>query len=121
MILDAICDGSGHTTAEEIYHRVQTKSPSVNLATVYRTLDFLHDQRLVVAADVGDGRMVYEIAGETPHHHLICQNCGQIEELANELVQGMYDVIKKLYFFTVDMDHLVMFGLCRSCQSEKEK
>lgn len=121
MILDAVCEGGGHTTAEEVYHRVQAKSPFINLATVYRTLDFLHDQRLVVAANVGSGRMVYEIAGDTPHHHLVCQDCGKIEALANELVQGMYGEIKNRYFFTVNEDHLVMFGLCKSCQSEKEK
>ena len=118
MILDAVCEGGGHTTAEEVYRRVQAKSPSINLATVYRTLDFLHDQRLVVAADVGGGRMVYEIAGDSPHHHLICRNCGQVEALGNDLVQGVYELIKERYSFTVNEDQLVMFGLCKSCQGE---
>ncbi len=116
MILDAVCEGGGHTTAEEIYRRVQTKSPYINLATVYRTLDFLHEQRLVVAADMGGGRLVYEIAGDTPHHHLVCRNCGQIEVLANEVVQGMVEAINERYAFTVNEDHLVMFGLCKGCR-----
>ncbi len=121
MILDAVCEGGGHTTAEEVYRRVQTKSPLVNLATVYRTLDFLHDQRLVVAADVGGGRMVYEIAGDTPHHHLVCRKCGQTQYLANELVQGVYELIEERYSFAVNEDHLVMFGLCKSCQGDGGK
>jgi len=121
LILDAVCEGGGHTTAEEVYRRVQAKSPFINLATVYRTLDFLCDQRLVVAADVGGGRMVYEIAGDTPHHHLICRNCGQTEALADELVQGMVVEINKRYSFAVNVDHLVMFGLCKSCQVEEGK
>jgi len=121
MILDAVCEGGGHTTAEEIYHRVQTKSACINRATVYRTLDFLHEQRLVVAADMGGGRLVYEIAGDTPHHHLVCRNCGKIEVLANDVVQGMYAAINQRYEFTVREDHLVMFGLCKGCRGDGGK
>jgi Fur family ferric uptake transcriptional regulator len=116
MILDAVCEGGGHTTAEEIYQRVRARSPRINRATVYRTLDFLHDQRMVVAADMGGGCLVYEIAGETPHHHLVCRNCGEIEVLADDVVQGMCEAISQRYAFTVDEDHLVMFGLCKICQ-----
>src|SRR3972149_11937734 len=77
LILDAIGGGGGHTTPEEVYERVRAKSPAVNRATVYRTLDFLCELRLVVAADVGNRRMGYKIAGDTPHHHLICRTRGE--------------------------------------------
>ena len=116
MILDAVCEGGGHTTAEEIYRRVRMKSPRINRATVYRTLDFLREQRLVTAADLGGGRLVYEIAGEIPHHHLVCRNCGEVEVLGNDVVQGLYEAINRRYAFAVNEDHLVMFGLCKGCQ-----
>ena len=76
LILDAVCQGAGHTTLPEIYARVQQMAPAINLATVYRTLDFLNEMGLVVSGDMGDGRMVYEIAGQEPHHHLVCRRCG---------------------------------------------
>jgi Fur family ferric uptake transcriptional regulator len=117
MILDAVCEGGGHTTAEAIYRRVRAKSPRINRATVYRTLDFLHEQRLVTAADLGGGRLVYEIANETPHHHLVCRCCGKVEVLSDEVLQGMFEAISQRYAFTVDEDHLVMFGVCEGCQA----
>ncbi len=114
LILDAICEGGGHTSFDEIYAWVQAKAPAINQATVYRTLDFLCQMRLVVAADIG-GCKVYEIAGLTPHHHLVCQTCGRVESLAHETVTGLFARIERERQFKVDMNHLVLFGLCQEC------
>ena len=48
MILEAI-HASGHMTADEIYQQVHVKSPAVNLATVYRTLELLKARKAKVA------------------------------------------------------------------------
>jgi Fur family ferric uptake transcriptional regulator len=116
LILDAIGEGHGHTTFEEIFARVQQKSSAVNRATVYRTLDFLTELRLVVAADVGGGRLVYEIAGETPHHHLICLNCHKEEPLPHSAVAGLFEQIERDHHFHVETNHLALFGYCETCR-----
>jgi Fur family ferric uptake transcriptional regulator len=116
LILDAICEGDGHTTPEEIYERVHAKSPAINRATVYRTLDFLCELRLVVAADIGGGRKVYEIAGEAPHHHLVCRRCGAVEQIGHDTVRSLFARIEREHHFVVDMDHLALFGLCHKCR-----
>jgi len=118
LILDAICEGEGHSTPEQIYERVHAKAPAVNRATVYRTLDFLHELRLVFAADLGGGSMVYEIAGDKPHHHLVCQSCGKVEEIPHQTVKGLFARIGREQGFTVKTDHLALFGLCRDCRGE---
>lgn len=115
LILDAICAGHGHTTLEEIYTRVQAKSDAINRATVYRTLDFLCKLRLIVAADMGDGRMVYEIAGDRPHHHLVCRACGTTEELDHNAVAALFSKVRREQRFHIDMDHLALLGLCAGC------
>ena len=115
LILDAVCEGGGHTTLDEIYARVQAKAPTVNLATIYRTLDFLCDIRLVLRAQV-DKQSYYEIASVEPHHHLICRHCGHEEELANQMVEAFFANIRQHYRFGVDSDHLTLLGLCPHCQ-----
>ena len=115
LILDAICAGDGHTTPDEIYARVRVKTPHLNRATVYRNLDFLCEMRLVVAAQIG-GHMVYEIAGDVPHHHLVCRNCDKVEQISHETVKALFDKIEREQKFTVDMDHLALFGLCQKCR-----
>ena len=115
LILDAVCEGEGHTTVEEIYERVQTKSPAISQATVYRTLDFLSELGLVTSAHIGRRQMVYEIAGEHPHHHLVCQVCGKVEEIGHELVKAFFDQIEHEHQFVVEMNHLMLTGLCQDC------
>ena len=115
IILDAICEGNGHTALEEIYARVQAHSPTINLATVYRTLDFLCGLGLVVAVDIG-GRTVYEIAGEAPHHHLICRGCGQVQQISHADVLAFLEQIGQANDFQVEMNHLALFGLCAACR-----
>lgn len=119
LILDAICEGGGHTTPEEIYARVHAKAPAVNRATVYRTLDFLRELRLVVAADSGGGHMVYEIAGSPPHHHLVCRTCGGTEQISHDVVKALFAQIEHEHQFIVDMDHLVLFGSCQACRAKQ--
>lgn len=115
LILDAVCEGQGHTTLEEIYARVQAKAPAINRATVYRTLDFLCELELVVAADLG-GSTVYEIARKELHHHLVCLNCGQTDELSHTLVKKLFERIEREQQFEVKTNHLALFGLCRQCR-----
>ena len=120
LILDAVCESGGHTTPEEIYGRVQETTPAVNRTTVYRNLDFLCEMRLVVAVRIGD-QTYYEIAGKTPHHHLICRTCGKTEQIGHEALQGFFDKIEREHDFHIDMDHVGLFGLCAECRRAAER
>jgi Fur family ferric uptake transcriptional regulator len=119
IILDVLRENEQHLTAEEIYQQVRLKTPTLNRATVYRTLDFLCELRLVVAADMGAGRWVYEMAGATPHHHLVCRTCGATMAISQEEVQGLYDRVLANHDFMIDMDHLALFGLCSQCRNNE--
>ena len=66
IMMDAICEGGGHTTLPEIFERVQRKAPAINQATVYRTLHFLLNMGLIVKAEIAPGETVYEIGAIAP-------------------------------------------------------
>jgi Fur family ferric uptake transcriptional regulator len=119
LILDVIRQAGGHLTIEQIYRRVREQNPRLNRATVYRNLDVLCDLRLVVAADIGGGTWVYESAGETPHHHLVCRTCGAITQIDHAEVLELFERIDRRYDFAIDMDHMALFGLCARCQEEE--
>lgn len=116
LILDAVCAGRGHTTIDEIYERLHARAPAINRSTVYRTLEFLRAMRLVVAAEI-DGRWVYEIAHDQPHHHLHCQVCGDDTEISQEFLATAFAAIGQEHGFRIDTDHLVLKGTCRCCQN----
>lgn len=115
-ILDAVCDGNGHTTFGEIYARVRRFDKTMDRSTLYRTLKLFTELGLVVSADKGDGEIYYEITRPHRHHHLICRRCGQEHEIEHDVVQSMFDQVHEKYGFRVDSDHLVLSGLCTACQ-----
>ena len=119
IVLDAVCEGDGHTNIDEIYQRVQARAPAINRSTVYRTLEFLQRLHLVVAADI-NGQTVYEIAQAQPHHHLVCLQCGAEIEIPHDDLQATIATILDKYGFEVETDHLVLTGYCKQCRAERD-
>jgi Fur family ferric uptake transcriptional regulator len=120
MILDAI-HREGHVTADEIYQRVCAKTPAINLATVYRTLELLKALGIVTAIDTGDGCVHYELAGEQRHHHLVCEGCGYTLELDCDVLLPLERELLRRYGFVMNLNHLALFGTCPDCQKPKRK
>ena len=92
LIMAAVQQARGHVTPEQVYETVHRQNPAISRATIYRTLDFLCEMRWIHAMYWG-GQMYYEIAGDEPHHHLICRDCGTIESLDPALREGLFDAI----------------------------
>ena len=115
MILDAIRHEDEHLTADEIYRRVQARSPAINLATIYRTLELFQDLHIVHAIKLGDCAR-YELCQDTPHHHLVCQSCGQIASLEHTLLIPLERKLEKQFGFKAHMEHMVIYGQCAQCQ-----
>jgi Fur family transcriptional regulator, ferric uptake regulator len=119
IIMDAICEGGGHTTLPEILDRVQQKAPAINQATVYRSLHFLLNVGLIVKAEITSGETVYEIAGRSPHHHLLCRACHHELVIDAQPLVALQTDIKRRYGFVMDASHLILTGLCAHCQADQ--
>jgi len=120
LILEAVRRAEKHVTPEQVYDRVHRRHPTISRATLYRTLDFLCEQRLIHAMYWG-GQMYYEIVRDEPHHHLICRDCGAIEQLDHALLEDLICAVQKQHRFEIDMDHIALFGLCRKCRVSVKK
>lgn len=117
-ILDLLRETPLHQTAAEIHESLIARLPSLNLSTVYRSLDYLIAHRLVSVADIGRGSPVYEIVSDHPHHHLVCLNCEQVFHLDHETVEPLFKQIESGRNFEIRTNHLVLYGICDSCHSE---
>ncbi len=120
LILDAVCAGKGHTTFGEILLRVKETEPSIDQSTVYRTLDLLCKLGLVAANASVSGGMVYEIVGQTPHHHLLCSLCGREYAVPQAALQAFFEQIQAEYGFTVTHKHLMLEGVCETCRQRDD-
>ncbi len=118
MIIEAIAHQGDHINAEEVFKRVQTRARSVNIATIYRTLDLLVEQGLASRIDLGEGRVMYATNQHGPHIHLVCRQCGQITDADQELLTSLTRQLKASYGFAADLQHISVLGLCPSCQAK---
>ena len=116
MVLEMIADSSDHISAEEIHDRIRASYPNVNVSTVYRTLDLLHELGLVTKADLGDGRVSYHYADKGHHLHLICRKCGARTELDDSLLDPLKKALLRGQGFQADLEHMAIFGVCRACR-----
>jgi Fur family ferric uptake transcriptional regulator len=120
MILDVLHEAGGHCTPEEVYRRVQCKSSAINRTTVYRTLEFLVSLGLVTTAHIQGNQVIYELASDHPHHHIVCQHCNHVEVIDHEMVAALFTKLEEKSGYIINTDHLVLFGVCAHCQSLEE-
>ena len=122
MILSALRHSTGHITASQVLEQVKESYSYIDLSTVYRTLDMLKQMRLVSETHMGgDQQHSYEWIDEVRHHHLICQDCERVVLLDDMMLESLGANILETYGFEVDIDHLAIFGACRSCRSETDR
>lgn len=117
-ILDAICEGDGHSTLGAIYQRARRHDARIDLSTVYRAVELFEDLGLVVSAELEGHEKGYEIAKPQPHHHLVCRSCKREFDIDNRLVGEFYAALRRGQGYNVTMDHLVLSGLCADCQQK---
>ena len=120
FVLEALEQTGGHMTAEEIMQWALRRYPTLNLATVYRTLELLVSVGLVAQTDLGGGATYYELVGDSPHHHLACERCGQVIEMDEHLLAGLRAEALSVYGFHARPRHLAIFGLCRACYEAEQ-
>jgi|YNPMSStandDraft_1061717.scaffolds.fasta_scaffold86841_2 Fur family ferric uptake transcriptional regulator len=103
-------------TAEEIFQHVQKSSSSLDISTVYRTLELLRTFQVVTCIQGSDGQYRYELAPHhAPHVHLVCRACGRVLEATVDSLQPFISDAWEQYGFEVDVNALSIGGLCREC------
>ena len=121
-IVDTIIISEGkHLTAEEIYDEVKKECPEIGLATVYRTILLLEEMGIIYKLDLEDGCSRYELAHEHEnhrHHHLICNSCGKVFEVEDDLLDDLEKKIEENYNFKIFDHSLKFFGLCKDCKDK---
>lgn len=100
--------------AQHIINHLQ-KDLGVDRVTVFRMLNAFTERGLVRKLEFGEGKSRYELnTGE--HHHLICRNCGSIEDIVDCDIASLEKEIMIKKHFLVEKHALEFFGLCETCQ-----
>ena len=116
-LLEVFCASSQPLTVSEVLTRLRRRNLTPNKTTVYRELDFLIDQRIVVQLDLLDGKKRYELHDDGHHHHLLCDKCGKIQcvEMQNDL-EDLENKLVHEFNFEIKRHVLEFFGNCKECR-----
>lgn len=117
LILDFLLKARHHVGMDEIYNSLKPKG--VGKVTVFRSLKMLEEAHLVDRVTSPNGKPRYEVNFERPHHdHLVCIQCGSIQEIQWPEVEKIQERTCKKLGFKATFHRHEIFGRCRSCQNK---
>ncbi len=112
-IFRALANATTHPSAESVYSTVSAEMPTISLRTVYQTLNDLAAMGELSALDLGAGPTRFDPNLE-PHHHLVCETCGGIDDL-HTAFPGVSVPPTKARGFEVTATEIVFRGRCARC------
>lgn len=113
-ILDILeVQGECHLTAEDVYKALLDSGEDIGLATVYRVLTQFEAAGLVKRHNFEGGSAVFELHDGSHHDHIVCQDCGHVEEFFDETIEKRQQAIAEEHGFVIEDHSLTLYGSCR--------
>jgi len=103
-----------HTTADELRRSIRDELPGTSIPTVYATLELLVELGLARRVDAGGGPALYDPRVD-PHQHMVCRQCGRIEDLDHPVEAEPLLRAAGEHGFAGQSVEVVVSGMCSSC------
>jgi len=103
-----------HPSAQITYLEVRKVYPTVSLATVYNTIKILKESDLVQELNLPKGERRFD-SNTKPHAHLVCLQCGSINDWMDPLIIKLVDIVSQKENFRVTGSSLDINGICKTC------
>jgi Fur family ferric uptake transcriptional regulator len=110
-----------HLTAEDVYRNLLHEELDIGLATVYRVLTQFEQAGLLSRSNFESGKAVFELNEGSHHDHLVCMDCGLVEEFFDAEIEQRQQVVAKERGFELHEHALALYGSCRKpdCPNRK--
>ena len=116
VILNILKTTDIHPTADWIYERAKKYIPNLSLGTVYRNLKILKEEGEIL--EINDGKLTRFDGRNDKHYHFKCVNCGNMYDIEAKDIE-IKENLKSKGFFPKVFD-LLIYGVCKNCQSGKK-
>ncbi len=101
-----------HLTAEDVYRLLQTEGVDIGLATIYRVLTQFEQAGLLIRHHFETGKAVYELNQGGHHDHLVCVQCGRVEEFYDPEIERRQDAVAAERGFAIREHSLYLYADC---------
>lgn len=117
LLLNALFGSREHRSAEELAAEVHFRAPDVHLSTIYRNLEELERLGVIDSTRLGNGPATYHLASAA-HGHLVCERCGTMIEVPDEIFADLVRVAGTEYGFAINPHRFAVTGRCATCQAK---
>ena len=114
IILEELKKLCSHPSADELYELVRRRLPHVSLGTVYRNLDLLSQQGLILKLSTAGGQARYD-GNIRRHDHVRCLSCGRVQDVPTATVEGI-TLPESPPGFVITEYRLEFLGRCPDCR-----
>lgn len=101
-----------HLSAEDVYRLLIEVRAEVGLATVYRVLAQLEQAGLLKRSNFQTGKAIYELDDSMHHDHLVCVDCGRVEEFHDAEIEHRQTLVCEHRGFRLREHALSLYGSC---------
>ena len=101
-----------HMTAEDVYRLLQGEGLDIGLATVYRVLTQFEQAGLLMRHHFESGKAVYELNEGKHHDHLVCLQCGRVEEFYDAEIEKRQHKVARDRGFSISEHALYLYADC---------
>ncbi len=107
-----------HLSAEDVYRALIGEGMDVGLATVYRVLTQFEQAGLLARQHFEAGKAVFELNQGGHHDHLVCLQCGRVEEFYDSEIEKRQSEVARKKGFELRGHSLALYGDCtkNDCQ-----
>lgn len=113
-ILDLIQTSSGHMTADEIHSKLRDQEVTIGIATVYRNLNVLYDERLINRVRHPELGYIYD-KNTKDHYHFRCVQCNRIDDVSIEYQDKLHKIVENDLGSKVESHNINFEGICKDC------
>ncbi|MFW5889178.1 MAG: Fur family transcriptional regulator [Bacillota bacterium] len=118
-IIDLLQKSDSLLSADDIHKKLSVKNSSLDLSTVYRTLDKLTKNNIINKIELeNESHSLYEYNREKHHHFMICKNCNKIETIYDCPLKKYEERIQANSNFFITGHKIEFYGYCKSCQKK---
>lgn len=101
-----------HMSAEDVFRVLLEERSDVGLATVYRVLTQFEQAGILTRSNFEGGKAVYELNEGQHHDHLVCLDCGKVEEFFDAEIENRQNAIAKARGFVLAEHALSLYAHC---------
>ena len=111
-----------HMTAEDVYKALLTDDADIGLATVYRVLMQFEQAGLLTRSNFESGKAVFELNEGQHHDHLVCLDCGRVEEFYDAEIEARQRAVTVARGFELQEHSLSLYARCTKtdCQHKQK-